>query len=69
MGGNGGSSGGSREYVRPLLRAAAAVGIDGVFIECHEDPKRAPSDGASMLPLSELEATLKEVLAIRASLS
>jgi 2-dehydro-3-deoxyphosphooctonate aldolase (KDO 8-P synthase) len=69
MGGIGGSSGGSREYVRPLLRAATAVGVDGVFIECHQDPAHAPSDGASMLPLSELEATLREVLAIRASLS
>ena len=68
MGGSGGSSGGSREYVRPLLRAAAAVGVNGVFIECHEEPSRAPSDGASMLPLAELEATLREVLAVRAAI-
>lgn len=68
MGGNGGSSGGTREYVRPLLRAAVAVGVDGVFIECHEEPNRAPSDGASMLPLSELESTLQEAIAIRAAL-
>lgn len=68
MGGSGGSSGGSREFVRPLLRAACAVGVDGVFIECHEEPSRAPSDGASMLPLSEFEAALKESLAIRAAI-
>lgn len=67
MGGSGGSSGGSREYVRPLLRGAVAVGVDGVFIECHQDPARAPSDGASMLPLAELEATLDEILAVRAA--
>ncbi len=69
MGGSGGSSGGSREYIRPLLRAASAVGVDGVFIECHEEPSRAPSDGASMLPLDQFEAVISEVLAIRSSIS
>jgi 2-dehydro-3-deoxyphosphooctonate aldolase (KDO 8-P synthase) len=69
MGGSGGASGGSREFIRPLLRAATAVGIQGVFIECHQDPQNAPSDGASMLPLSEVEETLKEVLAIREATS
>lgn len=68
MGGSGGSSGGSREYVRPLLRAAVATGVQGVFIECHEEPSRAPSDGASMLPLAELEGTIREILAIREAL-
>ena len=58
MGGAGGSSGGSREAVAPLARAAVAVGVDGVFIECHEQPERAPSDGASMLPLAEMSKLL-----------
>lgn len=64
MGGAGGSSGGSRESVAPLARAAVAVGVDGVFIECHEQPERAPSDGASMLPLNEMDkllSTLSEI--------
>lgn len=51
MGGAGGSSGGSREFIPALARAAVACGVSGVFIETHDDPDRAPSDGASMLPL------------------
>lgn len=61
MGGAGGSSGGSRESVAPLARAAVAVGVDGVFIECHEKPEKAPSDGASMLPVSEMEKLLSSL--------
>ncbi len=64
MGGEGGSSGGARQYVFPLIRAAAAVGIDGLFIECHEEPTRAPSDGASMLPLSVLKEVLHSAVRI-----
>src|SRR5690606_36373460 len=54
-GGKGGSSGGEREFVPVLARAAVAVGVAGVFIETHQDPDRAPSDGPNMVPLAELE--------------
>lgn len=59
MGGNGGSSGGSRKFILPLLRAAVAVGVDGIFIETHQDPDHAPSDGPSMLPLPALRPALR----------
>jgi 2-dehydro-3-deoxyphosphooctonate aldolase (KDO 8-P synthase) len=65
MGGSAGASGGQRQFIRPLTLAAAAAGVDGLFIECHDDPGRAPSDGAAMLPLSEMEGLLKAVCAIR----
>lgn len=58
MGGAGGSSAGQRKFVPPLLRAALAVGVDGIFIETHENPAQAPSDGASMIPLAEMESLL-----------
>jgi 2-dehydro-3-deoxyphosphooctonate aldolase (KDO 8-P synthase) len=64
MGGSGGSSGGSREFVRPLARAAVAAGAHGVFIECHENPGAAPSDGATMLPLEQVQATVAELIAL-----
>jgi len=67
-GGAGDKSGGQREFVPYLARAAAAVGCDAVFMEIHEDPDNAPSDGPNMLPLSQLEATLRQVLAVRAAL-
>lgn len=57
-GGQGGSSGGQREYAPVLARAAVSLGVDGVFIETHEDPDRAPSDGPNMIPLSEMPALL-----------
>lgn len=60
--GKGGHSGGERQYVRPLARAAAAYGIDGLFTEVHPDPDNAKSDAANQLPLSEVEALLDEVL-------
>ncbi len=63
-GGLGSASGGSREYVPYLARAAAAVGIDGLFIETHPDPEHARSDGPNMIPLSETESLLREVQAI-----
>ncbi|MCB0310771.1 MAG: 3-deoxy-8-phosphooctulonate synthase, partial [Bdellovibrionales bacterium] len=56
MGGQSGASGAQRQFVKPLIRSACAIGIDGLFIECHEDPDRAPSDGASMLPIKELRS-------------
>lgn len=65
-GGNGISTGGNREYVKYLARAAAAVGIDGVFAEVHKDPDNALSDGPNMLALSEFEGFLREVLAVTA---
>lgn len=67
MGGKDGASGGSREFIAPLARAATAVGIDGVFLECHEAPERAPSDGASMLKLTEMEPLLSTLCKIRDS--
>ena len=63
-GGQGTSSGGERRFVPVLARAAVAVGVAGVFIETHQDPDRAPSDGPNMLPLKELEPLLAELIAI-----
>ena len=62
-GGRGGTSGGEREFVPVLARAAVAVGVAGVFIETHEDPDRAPSDGPNMVPLKELEGLLRRLMA------
>ncbi len=63
-GGLGGRSGGQREFVPVLARAAVAVGIAGLFVETHPDPDRAPSDGPNMIPLAELEGLLQELRAI-----
>ncbi len=65
-GGAGGKSGGRREFVPPLARAALAVGVAGLFIETHQDPDSAPSDGPNMLPLSEMAAFLDQCQAIDA---
>ena len=62
-GGQGTSSGGQREFVPVLARAAIAVGVAGVFIETHQDPDKAPSDGPNMIPLKELEALLQRLMA------
>ena len=64
-GGRGSSSGGQREYVAPLARAAMAVGVDGLFMEVHPDPENALSDGPNMVPLHRLEALLGQLLALR----
>jgi 2-dehydro-3-deoxyphosphooctonate aldolase (KDO 8-P synthase) len=61
-GGKGVSSGGEREYVPVLARAAVAVGVAGIFIETHQDPDRAPSDGPNMLPLKEMEPLLRRLI-------
>jgi len=61
-GGQGTSSGGEREFVSVLARAAVAVGVAGVFIETHPDPDRAPSDGPNMVPLGEMEALLRRLI-------
>lgn len=66
-GGQGQSSGGDRSKVPYLARAAVACGIDGLFMEVHEDPDRAPSDGPNMLPLSQLRSLLECLLRIRAA--
>nr|WP_319485139.1 3-deoxy-8-phosphooctulonate synthase [uncultured Cohaesibacter sp.] len=60
-GGQGETSGGQREFVPVLARAAVAVGVAGVFIETHEDPDKAPSDGPNMVPIKELEALLAQL--------
>jgi 2-dehydro-3-deoxyphosphooctonate aldolase (KDO 8-P synthase) len=62
-GGQGASSGGQREFVPVLARAAVAVGVAGVFIETHQDPDHAPSDGPSMVPLRDFEALIGELMA------
>ena len=62
-GGQGTSSGGQREFVPVLARAAVAVGVAGVFIETHEAPDRAPSDGPNMVPLKDMEALLARLMA------
>jgi 2-dehydro-3-deoxyphosphooctonate aldolase (KDO 8-P synthase) len=62
-GGQGTSSGGEREFVPVLARAAVAVGVAGVFIETHQDPDRAPSDGPNMVPLRDMEALLARLIA------
>jgi 2-dehydro-3-deoxyphosphooctonate aldolase (KDO 8-P synthase) len=53
--GEGGASGGAREFIPPLTMAACAVGVDGLFLETHPDPAHAPSDGPNMIPLDELD--------------
>jgi 2-dehydro-3-deoxyphosphooctonate aldolase (KDO 8-P synthase) len=67
-GGEGTRSGGEREYVAPLARAAVAFGVDAVFMEVHEDPDRAPSDGPTMLALARLPQLLRELSAIGSAL-
>ena len=62
-GGQGGSSGGQREFVPVLARAALAVGVAGLFIETHENPDKAPSDGPNMVPLQEMPALLARLKA------
>jgi 2-dehydro-3-deoxyphosphooctonate aldolase (KDO 8-P synthase) len=62
-GGQGTSSGGEREFVPVLARAAVAVGVAGVFIETHRDPDEAPSDGPNMLPLKDMEPLLRRLIA------
>ncbi|MFZ5830032.1 MAG: 3-deoxy-8-phosphooctulonate synthase [Planctomycetota bacterium] len=64
-GGLGHASGGNREMVEPLARAAMAIGIDGLFLETHPAPDTSPSDGPNMIPLDQLADVLKRLLAIR----
>jgi len=62
-GGQGASSGGQRQYVPVLARAAVAIGVAAVFLETHENPDNAPSDGPNMVPLAQMEALLRDLLA------
>jgi 2-dehydro-3-deoxyphosphooctonate aldolase (KDO 8-P synthase) len=62
-GGQGSSSGGERRFVPVLARAATAVGIAGVFIETHQDPDKAPSDGPNMVPLDQMEPLVRSLIA------
>lgn len=62
-GGQGGSSGGQREFAPVMARAAVSLGIAGVFIETHEDPDRAPSDGPNMIPLAQMPALVAGLMA------
>lgn len=62
-GGRGGSSGGQREFVETLARAAVAVGVAGVFMETHQDPDNAPSDGPNMVPLDQMKGLLERLMA------
>ncbi len=64
-GGQGGTTGGQREFVPYLARAATAVGIDGLFLETHPNPDASPSDGPNIVPLDELPDLLDHVLAVR----
>ncbi len=63
-GGAGGASGGQREFAAGLARAATAMGLDGLFLEVHPDPDRAPCDGPNMIPFAELPALLQAVKAV-----
>jgi 2-dehydro-3-deoxyphosphooctonate aldolase (KDO 8-P synthase) len=64
-GGRGATTGGNREMVEPLARAATVIGADGLFFETHPDPDQSPSDGPNMLPLDAIAAMLDRLLAIR----
>ena len=61
-GGMGGSSGGQREFAPVMARAAVSLGIAAVFIETHEDPDNAPSDGPNMIPLDQMDALIKSLM-------
>ena len=68
-GGNGTSTGGNRQYVEPLAKAAVAVGVDGLFMETHPEPDKAWSDGPNMVPLNEMEALLEKLCKLQRSLN
>jgi 2-dehydro-3-deoxyphosphooctonate aldolase (KDO 8-P synthase) len=63
-GGQGTSSGGERRFVPLLAKAAAAAGVAAIFMETHENPDRAPSDGPNMVPLAKLEALMRQIVEI-----
>ena len=63
-GGQGDKSGGQREFVEYLSRAAVAVGIAAIFLETHQDPDNAPSDGPNMVPLHKLDGLINQIVEI-----
>jgi 2-dehydro-3-deoxyphosphooctonate aldolase (KDO 8-P synthase) len=65
-GGQGETTGGQREMVEPLARAAVAMGVDGLFIETHPDPDQSPSDGPNMIPLNDMKTLVQRLTKIRA---
>ena len=65
----GGKTGGHREMVAPLARAAVAVGCDAIFLETHPEPLKSPSDGPNMVPLDEVRSLLEQLLNIRNALT
>ena len=65
-GGEGKSSGGQPEFIEPLARAGTAAGVDGLFLEVHDNPAKALSDGSNALPLGELRPLLEKILKISA---
>ena len=65
--GEGGASGGTREFIPPLTLAACAVGVDGLFLETHPDPDHAPSDGPNMIPLDRLDELVERAVNVWAS--
>lgn len=69
LGGNAGCSGGARHFVQALARAAVATGVDGVFVECHNDPDNAPSDGPCMLRLDQVVPLISQLCKLREALS
>lgn len=68
-GGMGQATGGNREYVAPLARAAVAFGVDALFLETHPRPEESPSDGPNMVPLDQMEGLLQRLLAVRHAVS
>ena len=60
-GGQGGTSGGQREFVPPLARAAASIGVAAMFMETHPNPDNAPSDGPNMIPMDQFEDLLRDI--------
>ena len=68
-GGLGAATGGNREMVEPLARAAVAIGADALFFETHPDPDRSPSDGPNMIPLDQFAGLLRRLLTLRRALS
>ena len=65
-GGQGETTGGQREMVEPLARAAVAMGVDGLFIETHPDPDQSPSDGPNLIPLNDMKTLMQRLTKIRA---
>jgi len=65
-GGEGKSSGGQPEFIEPLARAGAAIGVDGVFLEVHENPAKALSDGTNALALAQLKPLLQKITRLAA---